>query len=77
MMIILLFSVSGSGSRFMPKGGRPASEGHGALRALTDHRIGSEIAPSGRKRGKEWECRALAVNKAGEDEPGNTVMAVL
>ncbi|MEW5995359.1 MAG: hypothetical protein AB1744_13335 [Candidatus Zixiibacteriota bacterium] len=27
--------------------------------------------------GKEWEYRVIAVNKAGEDGPSNTVMAVL
>jgi hypothetical protein len=29
------------------------------------------------ERGKEWEYRVIAVNKAGESAPSNTVMAVL
>ena len=29
------------------------------------------------ERGKEWEYRVIAVNKAGEGELSNTVMAVL
>jgi len=37
----------------------------------------SEITLTGQARGKEWEYRAIAVNKAGEGEPSNTVMAVL
>ncbi|UCC29353.1 MAG: fibronectin type III domain-containing protein [Phycisphaerales bacterium] len=32
---------------------------------------------SGQERGKEWEYRVIAVNKAGEGEASNTVMAVL
>jgi len=39
--------------------------------------IESEITLSGQERGKEWEYRVLAVNKAGEGQPSNTVMAVL
>jgi len=37
----------------------------------------SEITLSGQERGKEWEYRVIAVNKAGESEASNTVMAVL
>ena len=37
----------------------------------------SEITLSSQERGKEWEYRVLAVNKAGEGEASNTIMAVL
>ena len=39
--------------------------------------IESEITLSDQERGKEWKYRVIAVNKAGEGEPSNTVMAVL
>ena len=39
--------------------------------------IESEITLSNQERGKEWEYRVFAVNKAGEGTPSNTVMAVL
>ena len=39
--------------------------------------IESEITLSNQERGKEWEYRIIAINKAGEGQPSNTVMAVL
>jgi hypothetical protein len=39
--------------------------------------IESEITLTNQERGKRRECRVLAVNKASEGEPSNTVMAVL
>ncbi len=39
--------------------------------------IDREITLRSQKRAKEWEYRVNAVNKAGEGEPSNTVMAVL
>ncbi len=39
--------------------------------------IESEITLSNQERGKEWEYRVIAVNKAGQGLPSNTVMAVL
>ncbi len=39
--------------------------------------IESEITLSNQERGKEWEYRVIAVNKAGGATPSNTVMVVL
>ena len=37
----------------------------------------SEATLTGQERNKEWEYRVTAVNRAGDGEPSNTVMAVL
>jgi hypothetical protein len=39
--------------------------------------VESEITLSSQERGKEGEYRVIAVNKDGEGQPSNTVMAVL
>jgi hypothetical protein len=39
--------------------------------------IETEVTLNNQKRGKELEYRIIAVNKAGEGEPGNTVTALL
>lgn len=39
--------------------------------------IDSETTLTSQERAKEWEYRVSAVNKAGEGDPSNTVMAVL
>ena len=38
--------------------------------------VESEITLTNQECGKGWEYRVVAVNKAGEGEPSNTVMAV-
>lgn len=45
--------------------------------ATTALAMESEITLTDQERGKEWEYRVKAVNKAGEGEPSNTIMAVL
>jgi hypothetical protein len=37
-------------------------------------RFESEITLTNQEQGKEWEYRILAVNKASEGKPSNTVM---
>lgn len=37
----------------------------------------TEITLVDQERGKEWEYRIMAINKSGEGEPSNTVIAVL
>jgi len=39
--------------------------------------VETESTLTSQERGKEWEYRLIAVNKAGEGTPSNTVMAVL
>ena len=39
--------------------------------------VESETTITGQERGKEWEYRVIAVNKAGKGEPSNTVKEVL
>lgn len=39
--------------------------------------IESELTLHNQERGQEWEYRVMAVNKAGDGEPSNVVMAVL
>ncbi len=39
--------------------------------------LATEATLNNQERGKEWEYRVVAVNKAGEGEPSNTTTAVL
>jgi len=43
----------------------------------SSHTARAEARGSGQERGKEWEYRVIAVNKAGQGTSSNTVMAVL
>jgi hypothetical protein len=51
---------------------RPAGEWSDVATAMT-----SEITLNSQPRAKEFEYRVLAINKAGEGEASNSVMAVL
>jgi hypothetical protein len=52
--------------------GRPDGSWRDVGTALT-----SEITLESQERGRKWEYRVIAMNKAGASEPSNTVMAVL
>jgi fibronectin type 3 domain-containing protein len=45
--------------------------------AMVGTALATEITLNNQKRGKEHEYRVIAVNKAGESDPSNTVAAVL
>lgn len=45
--------------------------------AMAGTALEAEITLHNQERGKEWEYRVIAVNKAGESEASNTVTAVL
>ena len=53
---------------------RERPTGNWMLAALA---IESEATLNNQERGKDWEYRILATNKAGESEPSNTIAAVL
>ena len=66
-----------------PDGGKPAfyrlerREAAGGEWAMAGTALEAEITLNNQERGKEWEYRVIAVNKAGESEPSNTMTAVL
>jgi len=53
---------------------RERPEGPWSIAAMA---METEATLTGQERGKEWEYRVIAVNKAGEGMASNTVMAVL
>ena len=64
-------------------GGRPAfyrierREASGGDWTMVGTALESEITLNNQERGREWAYRVVAINKAGESEPSNTVEAVL
>jgi len=44
---------------------------------LINMTVESEATPNNQERGKDFEYRVIATNKAGESVPSNTVAAVL
>ena len=52
-------------------------EASGGEWAMVGTALETEITLNNQERGREWEYRVIAVNKAGESEPSNIVTAVL
>lgn len=49
----------------------------GAAWVIADAVVETEVTLNNQERGKTWEYRVLAANKAGQSGPSNTVVAVL
>ena len=49
----------------------------GGTWSLAGIAIDTEVTLNSQEHGREWEYRVIAINKAGESEPSNTVTAVL
>lgn len=52
-------------------------EASGGAWTMVGTALDTEITLNNQERGKDWEYRVIAVNKAGESGPSNTVEAVL
>ena len=71
-----------SADRFIGQNGRPEGEFHLHSQnagdwMLVHMAVESEATLNNQERGKDWEYRVIATNKAGESTPSNTVAAVL